>query len=168
MDFMDLNLQKEQFSIAYLRAVAATAGFAVSPPGVDDDSVDYTIAVRGGSGTIRSPRLDIQLKCTAAPLAAGADLRYALKKKNCDDLRGDAFMVPRLLIVVRVPELTQDWLRQSENELAMRHCGYWVSLRGKPDMTNETTVTVSVPRSNVLTVDALRELMRRIGEEDIP
>lgn len=37
---MTLDQQKEQFSYAYVRAVAAVAQIAVTPPTVDDDSVD--------------------------------------------------------------------------------------------------------------------------------
>ena len=36
---MDISQRKEQFSIAYVRAIASVAGFSVSTPGVDDDSV---------------------------------------------------------------------------------------------------------------------------------
>ncbi len=32
--------RKEQFSFAYVRAVGATAGFGVSEPNVNDDSID--------------------------------------------------------------------------------------------------------------------------------
>jgi hypothetical protein len=76
--------------------------------------------------------------------------------------------VPRILVVVRVPEKLDDWLLQSEQELSLRHCGYWMSLRGMPDSTNETSVTVHVPRSQVFSVTALRDLMTRIGEENWP
>ncbi|MEO5365718.1 MAG: hypothetical protein H7831_05085 [Magnetococcus sp. WYHC-3] len=52
---MDSNVQKEHFSEAYVRAVAAVAGYSVSRPGVDDDSVDLTISAPGGNGTLRAP-----------------------------------------------------------------------------------------------------------------
>ena len=60
---VDSNRQKEQFSDAFIRAVAAAAGYAVSKPSVDDDSIDWQIAATGGKGTTRSPRLELQLKC---------------------------------------------------------------------------------------------------------
>jgi len=71
-------------------------------------------------------------------------------------------------VVVRVPEQTADWLRQSEEELVPRHCGYWLSLHGRPDTPNATTVTVDVPRSQMFSVGALQTLMRRIGAGDVP
>ncbi|HVA50431.1 MAG TPA: hypothetical protein VNH11_29045 [Pirellulales bacterium] len=52
---MDLDMQKEQFSRAYVQAVSACAGFAWSMPSVDDDSVDMVLHQTGGGGTVRSP-----------------------------------------------------------------------------------------------------------------
>ncbi len=56
---MQLDMQKEQFSRAYVQAVAACSGFACSTPSVDDDSVDMSLYMRGGGGTIRSPRVEL-------------------------------------------------------------------------------------------------------------
>ena len=52
----------------------------------------------------------------------------------------------------------------SVQQLVLRRCGYWVSLVGQPQSDNESSVTVSVSRANVLTVDALQELMQRVNE----
>ncbi|MEO5328119.1 MAG: DUF4365 domain-containing protein [Magnetococcus sp. THC-1_WYH] len=166
---MDLNLQKEKFSEAYVRAVAAVAGFGVSRPEVDDDSVDLTIAARGGNGTVRSPRLDIQLKCTANATIHGDEaFSFPLKIKNYDDLRDEHVMVPRVLVVMRVPDDLADWFETTEDQLLLRHCGYWVSLRGEPTMDNTTNKTVTIPRNQLLTVDNLRSLMNRIGTGGTP
>jgi hypothetical protein len=165
---MDLNQQKEQFSNAYLRAVVAVAGYGVYKPDPDEDSVDWGIAARSGAGSFRSPRLELQLKGGAMELEDGPVLRYRLKLKNYNDLRADNLWVPRVLVVVRLPEQLADWLRQSEEELALRHCGYWVSLRARPETTNVTTVTIDLPRSQVFLVAALQALMTRISAGDVP
>ena len=166
---MDLNLQKEKFSEAYVRAVAAVAGFGVNRPEVDDDSVDLTIAARGGNGTVRSPRLDIQLKCTANAMPKGEEtFSFPLKLKNYDDLRGEQVMVPRVLVVVRVPGDLARWAEAAEEQLLLRHCGYWISLRGDPSTGNATNKTVTVPRNQMFTVDGLKALMARIGTGKAP
>ena len=41
---VEINQRKEQFSNAYLQAVASTAGYSLYKPVVDDDSVDWGIA----------------------------------------------------------------------------------------------------------------------------
>ena len=166
--FVDINQQKEQFSNTYLRAVATVAGYSLYRPDVDDDSVDWGIAARGGTGRIRSPRLELQLKCTSRGVLDDNLVRYPLKLKNYDDLRMDNFAIPRILVVIVVPDLIADWLQQSEDELSMRHCGYWVSLRGMPATPNTATVTVALPRTNQFTVAALQSLMQLISQGSQP
>ena len=56
---MHITQQQEQFSNAYLRAVATVAGYSLSKPDVDDDSIDWSIYKRGGNGTKRSPRIEL-------------------------------------------------------------------------------------------------------------
>ena len=165
---MDPNKQKEQFSNAYLQAVAATAGYNICKPDVDDDSVDWGIGVRGGGGTIRSPKVDLQLKCTSGDILKGDHLAFALKVKNYDELRCDDYQVPRILVVVLVPDSVNDWLLQTEDSLAMRRCGYWVSLRGRGETTNTETVTIHLPKADVFSVDSLQGMLNRIGNGGLP
>lgn len=168
---MDLNAQKEQFSRAYVQAVAAVAGYAWYVPSVDDDSVDMGIAERGGRGTVRSPRLELQLKCHAATTPDGEQLSFPLKMKNYDDLREVDVQVPRILIIVLVPDSPVEWLTSSEEEMVLRRCGYWVSLRGRGSVASaaqDPRVTVHVPRSQQLNPDGLGAIMRRIGTGALP
>ena len=165
---MDMGSQKEQFSIAYARAVASVAGYAAAKFDVDDDSVDLSLAERGGKGTVRSPRLDLQLKCTEQDIMRDDHLAFALGIKNYDDLRPENVLVPRILVVVLVPDRVDDWLAQSEEELALRRCGYWVSLRGMPGTNNSTSVTIDIPRSQMFTPAVLRDIMERVGNGGAP
>lgn len=158
---MEPNQQKEQFSIAYVRAVASVAGFSVTEKEVDDDSIDLIIASRGKKGSIRSPRLELQLKCTSAEIPKDNHFSYELKRKNYDDLRGNDFVVPRILVVVIVPSDVSYWLYQTEEELSLRRCGYWLSLKEHPETQNTTSVTVNIPKENVFSVDQLNQLMWR-------
>ncbi len=91
-----------------------------------------------------------------------------MRLKNYEDLRRTNVLVPRVLVVVVVPEDVQEWLDQSEERLALRRCGYWVSLRGSPDTDNTTSVTVDVPRAQVFSADALRSMMTTIGTGGAP
>jgi hypothetical protein len=165
---MDINQQKEQFSNAYVRAVASVAGYALYKPEVDEDSVDWGIAARGGKGTNRSPRVELQLKCTARDMMDEQHVRFPLKIKNYDDLRQPNYQVPRILVVVVVPDRIEDWLDHSEQALAMRHCGYWTTLREYPPTDNAETVTIPVPRANQFTVEAVRGLMDRVRQGGLP
>src|SRR5438046_533103 len=148
---MTSEQQMEQFSLAYVRAVAAAAGVNVSRPEVDDDSVDIMFSVKSVVGRPQPPLLEVQVKCTAAPIARGQSIRFPLKIKNYNDLIGDRY-VPRILIVVAVPKPVRDWLTQDEKSLVLRRCGYWVSLAGEPETANSTSVTVEVPRTQLFSV----------------
>ncbi|HHY67460.1 MAG TPA: DUF4365 domain-containing protein [Alicyclobacillus sp.] len=161
---MDLSHSKEQFSLAYVKAVASVAGFAVERISVDLDSEDVMICSRSSTGRIRSPRLDVQLKCTASAVMKEDVIKYPLKIKNYDDLIPENLLVPRILVIVLVPEDPSEWLDQTEECMAMRHCGYWVSLKGMPPTKNETSVTIEIPRTHVFSVDALKRIMLQIGE----
>ena len=165
---MDLNMQKEQFSRAYVQAVAACAGYAWSIPSVDDDSIDMSLHQRGGNGTIRSPRIELQIKCTSSPAPNNGVIPFVVKKKNLDDLCTENVLVPRILVVVLVPDEVREWLKQGEREMAMRHCGYWMSLRGVLHDADLTSQTVYIPRKQMFTVESLREIMQRISRGELP
>ena len=164
---MDLNAKKEQFSIAYLRAVAAVAGFSVAQPSVDDDSIDQTLSARDRDGYIGAPKLDIQLKCTRKTFHHDDFLHFELPRKNYDDLRQESF-TPRVLVVLIVPEDdTDSWLEHHEDALVLRQCAYWMSLHGLLD-TNNQSKTVKIPRSQMFTVKELKTIMKKISERRFP
>jgi len=161
---MGVNLQKEEFSLAYVRAVATVAGYHTSRPEYDQDSVDLSIASVGSKGTSHSPRLDIQAKCTSRNIDTDKTINFPLPLKNYDDLRANV-MVPRILIVVTVPTDISDWLTQSEEQLILKYCGYWKSLSGLPATDNATSVTVSLPRSQIFSPPALQDIMHIVDRD---
>jgi len=160
---MELSQRKEQFSNAYLRAVAAAAGCSVAKPEPDEDKIDWNIRSTEGQGLIRSPSVEIQLKCTELDTRDCDTLRYELDVETHGKLRDDYALVPRILVVVLVPPDPADWLLQSEEELAMRRCGYWLSLRDEPPSSNRATVTVNLPRTQLFTVEALHQMLQTIS-----
>jgi len=143
--------------------VASVAGFSVSRPEVDDDSVDLSIYCRGPRGTVRSPRLELQSKCTSRPTFSGDQLSFDLKIKNYEDLRWTDLAVCRILVVVVVPDDLDRWLEQDQEQMVLRRCGYWMSLRGLQATGNQTTARVWLPTSQVFSVQALQQMMNRIG-----
>ena len=169
---MTENNQKELFSLAYIEAVAAAAGFNIGNWRIDDESVDVTLGARGGAGVVKSPRLEIQAKCTAAgSLGKKESLPFRLPMKNYDDLRDPHRLVPIVLVVVTVPKKIDSWLKQSHNQLAMKHCGLWLSLATLPEVPSDADnpkVTISLPKANLFSVDALKGMMDTIGKGGRP
>jgi len=157
---MDLNAQKQEFSVAWLTAVAAAAGFSLIRPAVDDDSVDAVVFTGKSQYTAR-PEIHVQLKASAMDAMHADGLHFALPQKNYDDLCRPT-LVPHILVVLRVPSEPSAWLIQNEVDMLLRHCAWWTTLRGMPANANATSTTVVLPRERVLTPQSLVALMARI------
>ncbi|MBF3830794.1 DUF4365 domain-containing protein [Burkholderia pseudomallei] len=156
---MDISKQKEQFNKAYVRAIAAQAGFNPSELEVDDDSVDLELSGRGFTGVLRNPKVQFQLKCTSRDLISGDVIKFPLSRKNYDDLRGTDVVCPRYLAVLLVPDDPAYWLDHHHEHMCMYNACFYVSLRDRPSTANSTNVTVDVPLSQRLTTDSLMYLM---------
>ena len=74
--------------------------------------------------------------------------------------------MPKLLIVLRLPNELGEWLDVDWERMIVRPSAYWASLAGKPLTSNATTVSVKMPRSQTLTVDQLRDLMERVSRQE--
>ncbi|MDF5708744.1 MAG: DUF4365 domain-containing protein [Nostoc sp. S4] len=163
---MYITTQKEEFSYAYINAVASAAGysFQIAPRPLDLVGVDVTITGIATPGSRRRTRIDLQVKCTSQQLLDNDFVKFPLLIKNYDELRNDnPDDDPLLLVVVLIPDLQEDWLQQSETELCLKRCAYWVSIRGQPPTENQSTVTVYLPRQNIFSVEVLQALMQRIA-----
>jgi hypothetical protein len=160
--------QQEQFSIAYIRAIAAAAGYSVEETGVDEDSIDCNIIQRGNEDTYPFTEiLRVQLKCTYAHKPNEQFLTYPLSLKNYNDLRRKC-MIPRILIVLHVPENFENWIQQNDNSITLNHLGYWTSIKGLPETENSDTVSIKIPTIQKLTAESLRNLMNKLANgEDI-
>jgi hypothetical protein len=168
---MSDSAQKEHFGYVFIRAVTYAAGFSIQKPEVDDDSVDLIIAARGKLGTVRSPKLEIQVKSTGIGILTADNLPYRLELKNYDDLRHDDYLCPRILVVAVVPKDMKDWVTMNDKRLLARHCAYWSSLRGMAEHQSKAAdpkVTVHLPRKQKFDVKGLMKLMALIGKGGRP
>ncbi|MBI4747056.1 MAG: DUF4365 domain-containing protein [Acidobacteria bacterium] len=159
------NEQKEEFSFAYIQAIAATAGYQVERPQRDKQSVDLKIVAYSAQGWPPDLEILIQVKCTASQTALGdKEVKFVLKANNYNDLRKDGIL-PRILIVVLVPQNMADWVEPSEQQLILRHCAYWIDLRGRVEIKNTESITIHIPRKNQFTVQSLQEIVARFQQE---
>lgn len=156
---MDVSKRKELFSVAYLTALAAQVGLNHQVPTVDDDSIDISLMGRGYTGLVRSPQIDIQLKCTSKYEIEGDSLKFDLKLKNYNDLRGENVGNSRYLMVLVVPDEPEKWATIGEDNLTLQNSFYWTSLRFNRETTNSTKVRIEIPVSQKVTSDTLLSLM---------
>ena len=163
------NKIKEELSLAYVLAVAATKAFSTEITRVDSDSVDATIRYNGyldaDNSTLYSPEIKLQLKATSNVTMIGNNIHFPLPIKNYNDLRLRSG-TPRLLVVLCLSELRTDWLSHSSSELILKECAYYLNLNGLPESGNETSVTVQIPRINLFSPDSLFDLMLKTSKEE--
>lgn len=167
-DFPDLQ---EQFSVAYVKAVAAVAGFYAQEarPSKDKDGVDLTISKRGYMGVTQSPELDIQAKSHLGDVPSIDPWKYDLKTSSYNKLRATPYQVPRILVVVMMPKDVKEWLHHTpHHQLVLRRCAYWRYLVGEPETPNTSTVRIAMPLNQILDVDGLIRIMNNVANKNAP
>lgn len=155
---MSPNFIQEQLSRAYARAVLFNAGFRLSSPEVDDHGIDGTIVDPNRRGV---NRIDFQLKATTRHAITGGHIAYDLRVEDYNRLIVEDD-VPRVLILFIMPDNTEEWLAQSQDELCLRKCSFWVSLMGEDRSSNTGTKRVFVPLVDVFSRGGLHDMFRRL------
>lgn len=162
--------RQEALSRAYVRAIAAYPGLVCAEPEYDFgiDLCLRRIRVRGQRHADASGQLDVQIKATTRASITDAAVVFDLEVKNYDDLREPGDNCPRVLVVFVQPEDEARWLSQSEDELVLRHCAWWLFLGGMPPTTSTSTVRISIPRSNIFSTQTIDRLMTGLGQGRTP
>lgn len=161
--------RQEELSRAYLHAVAAKCGFALGNWTQDQSCIDVTVGAAGvlGGGSLADPKLDVQLKCTANQTLVRQDhVALQLARRQYERLTAKSF-VPKILVVLVLPEQEGDWVIHSPEQLMLRRCAYYMVTTGLPGITTETTV-VHVPLGNVFSPDALTAMLGRLSRGEAP
>jgi len=156
--------RQEALSRAYIHAIAGSCGLSCSFRDFDYgiDMTLHEIKQRDAQYFETGFRIDIQAKSCAAPLAADGPIVYDLGVWSYEILRESPATLPRLLVLLILPSDELDWTAHSEDGLLLRKCAYWMSLRGMPETSNVATVRLTIPRANVFSAPALRELMNKV------
>jgi hypothetical protein len=166
--------QQESLSLAYIRAVAADAGFVCSRS-EDDYGIDLTICrVKARTDPETGKKrylkvgmpLEIQAKSTTRALFNEREVLYDLKVKAYNDLRDEDAVTPCILVVHVQPPEEHARLMHSEAALVLSGCCYWLSFQGRPKISNARTTRIHIPRDHVFGPDELKEIMGRIQRRE--
>ena len=151
----NLPTRQEQFSIAWLYAIASVAGYSIEHVKWDNDSVDAQIHQKGeGEDFPIIDQISVQLKCTYTASPKGGQITYLISRKNYDDLKGKR-QTPRILILLQVPKGLENWLKHQDESILLKNCADWTSLSGCSKTNNSSKVPVSIPVTQKLTVNSL-------------
>lgn len=165
---------ESEISYAYLHAVASHAGAGCSNASraSDGNGIDAIITGWGpfqGGGYLQEIDIKIQLKATkGVPPIKNGFISYTLNGiSRYDDLRSNALATNRLLVVLFLPQDSADWLSISENELMLKKCAYWVSLKGAPPSSNTTVQTIYIPTTQIFNVANLKSIFEKMSRREV-
>ena len=157
---LNRDVRQGRYGEIFVHAITTAAGLTAQKFFEDDYMVDLQIGHPGARGSLINPKIDVQVKSARKIRVTPNHIKYGLKSKYYNHLAqpADMFALPIFLVVVVVPEDANDWMDVSEEELTLHRAAYWTCLHGQPqrrELHEDTEVTVSVPRENLLTKDAL-------------
>lgn len=147
------SARKEHFSIAYVQALAYTAGYSVQVIQVDAFGVDLELRDR-------AMRVDVQMKCMAEDTTPKPRISYDLDVRTYNLLCDPDRIVPAYLFIVEVPGDQSAWIDCTASGLHLYRCGYYADMSVLGKTSNKATHVVHVERTNRLTVDSLDRLMK--------
>jgi hypothetical protein len=166
---------ESELSYAYLHAVAAHAGMecVIKSRHSDNNGVDAAInawPTPAGDDALSEVSINIQLKATIdEPADNGTHLSYFLKGvSRYNDLRERTIQIPRILVVLFLPKNAEEWLNHTPEQLTLKRCAYWLSLREAPPTGNDSGVTVKIAKTQMFTPKALADLVDRVSRGDFP
>ncbi len=165
---------ESELSYAYLHAIASRAGMScrVSNRHEDNRGIDAQLTAwlpNRADDALCEVDIKVQLKATIAePADHGDHYTYRLRGVNrYNDLRSEAVSVFRILVVLFLPRDAAEWLHHSNEQLVLRRCAYWQSLRGAPAIQDDSAL-IQLPKTQVLSPDGIKRLVDRLSQWDLP
>jgi hypothetical protein len=159
--------RKEGLSRAYLQAVASHAGLCCNYATLDygvDATVHSVVELPSGKLVPSGFPLDLQLKATVDWQDRDGSIAYDLQADTYNSLVARANQpraTPLVLILLCLPQQEDQWLSASVDQMILRHCCYWLCLKGE-HTTNTRTKTILIPKVHVLDTTALARLIKLV------
>lgn len=168
-----LQESMEDVSFAYMQGLCAYNGYTISKAERDNDGVDATVKCKGypiesTACKLRSPSIDIQLKASFAKFKQknNGDFTFVLEAKNYNNLIMGDRMVPIILVVLHMDKDREKWVKHSNAALKITKCAYWVNLKNYQPTNNGSSITVVIPKENILSCKCLKKLMIKVSKEE--
>ncbi len=167
------NIESE-LSYAYLHAVASQAAMACRDGNRHEDNNGIDAQLTAwlpfvDANTLTEVDIKVQLKATIAePADDGHNYEYRLQGANrYNDLRSETIGIARILVVLFLPRDAAEWVHHSPDQLALRRCAFWQSLRGAPEI-NAGSAVIKLPKTQVFSPEGLTQLAGRLSRRDFP
>jgi hypothetical protein len=168
------NDRQAELSYAYLHAVASAAGFSCSIGSRLEDGRGIDARVGTGKKLAANSRLedfdiDVQLKSISQKVTENEN-KISFYFRGLDQynkLRSEKNGSVKIVVLLILPVDSNEWITVSPSELILKNAAYWATLRGAPASSNSSGETIYFPKENLLTVDALKNLMTLISTGEV-
>lgn len=163
---------ESELSYAYLHAVASAAGVncRIENRHGDNRCVDVILTCYEPFEDSYKEEIDlkVQLKATIAePAETNLHFSYFFSGiKQYDFLREETKSQHRVLVVLFLPKNCSEWLNVSSEQLVLKNCAYWVSLRGADGCTNSSGTTVYLPKEQLLSPKNLLTIFEKLSKNE--
>lgn len=161
---MSLTVQhsEESLCLAHIYAVAGMAGLDHAIRDIHDYGVDgqfEEIVVFDSGRTNSGHPLAFQAKATMNWDLVDDTIAYNLEARTYNNMvRRTSGAVTLILILLCLPRDRALWHAASHDGTLLRNCCYYHLLRGDP-VPNTSTKRIFIPRDQILTAEALKELV---------
>ena len=157
-----LNVNQGYYAEGLVASIAAAAGLDVQWPRLGH-RIDLGIFLPGPNGTSGSKQINIQVKSwSTGQLNADGTFHYPLEVPAYNYLAGPGHDVRHYLALCLVPSDAADYVDAQPHRLQLHLAAYWLSLRHEapdPTLNANSTKTVVVPATHLLTPTAIRALV---------
>jgi hypothetical protein len=168
--YWDKSTHQGEYAEGLVAAIAVAAGLNLGTY-KSDVGIDAIIAAPGPRGTLRGPKIEVQIKSWADPQESATAWRYPLKVDAYNDLAAlGPHEVPRYLILCIVPDTAEGYARASHEGVRFHRAAYWHTLRDEAlleEPKDGSTKTVHVPKVQLLTPATLVALVEGREQEAI-
>lgn len=159
---IDRRQHQGYFAEGIVAAIAAAAGLDVAFPRLGH-VIDFSVYRPGPNGTSGSKQIDLQVKSwSTGSLNVDGCFHYPLEVQAFNNLANPDHDVRHYLVLCLVPANWADYADAGHERLLLNRAAYWLSLLDqKPDysLNPDSTKTVLVPKSHLLTATTIRALV---------
>jgi hypothetical protein len=146
-----LHAWQGAFGERWFATVCAAAGCSSGTPTPDVNATDFL--VQDPHSEVIRVQVKTHLMLNGHHTATAS---YDLAVESYDRLRNGS--THSYLVFLALYEAFGRWTGHSDRGSIVRAAGYWVEISGLPPTTNTSSITIPVPRANLLTPTSLRKL----------
>ena len=151
---------KESLSGAFVRAIVAKAGQALTIKNESDYGVDgviHRIEAINGKYQETGPLFNFQLKATVTQKIRENEISYSIEADAYNKCVHWDGLLPMVLVVYCMPRDEALWCCLTEESLTLKNCAYWKFM--KVDTVIKSKKVILIPRNQIFDESAISHIL---------